>query len=32
MQTDPNGGPDAGDPILFAYPEALSDPEILLAA
>ncbi len=32
MQTDPNGGPDAGDPILFAYPEALSDPEKLLAA
>jgi formate hydrogenlyase transcriptional activator len=32
MQTDLNGGPDAGDPILFAYPEAFRDPEKLLAA
>jgi formate hydrogenlyase transcriptional activator len=32
MQSDPTGGPDADDTILFAYPEALNDPEKLLAA
>jgi formate hydrogenlyase transcriptional activator len=32
MRTDPTGDPGADDAILFAYPEALSDPEKLLAA
>jgi PAS domain-containing protein len=32
MRSDPTGGPGAGDPLRFAYPEALSDPEKLLAA
>jgi len=32
MQTDCSVGPEAGDPIPFAYPEALRDPEKLLAA
>ena len=32
MQSDPTDSPGAGDPIFYAYPEALSDPEKLLAA